>query len=138
MSIDFTALNLRSADSLKETASDGGVTSLGQEDFLQLLLTQLNNQDPLDPMDNEAFVAQLAQFSTVSGITEINNGVKTLADMFTANSGASAAQWIGRTIATGEGQSAIVTGVQIGNKGALSLLLDNGGSIAASDVHSIS
>lgn len=138
MTIDFAALNLRSADSLKETANDGGVKSLGQEDFLQLLLTQLTNQDPLDPLDNEAFVAQLAQFSSVSGITEINNSVKTLASMFTANSGASAAQWIGRTIITGEDQSAIVTGVQIGSQGALSLLLDNGGSIAASDVRSIS
>ena len=41
---------------------------LGRDAFLTLLTTQLTNQSPLDPMDNEAFVAQLAQFSQVEGI----------------------------------------------------------------------
>lgn len=41
---------------------------LGRDAFLTLLTTQLTNQSPLDPMDNEAFVAQLAQFSSVEGI----------------------------------------------------------------------
>ena len=41
---------------------------LGRDAFLKLLTTQLTNQSPLDPMDNEAFVAQLAQFSSVEGI----------------------------------------------------------------------
>ena len=42
--------------------------ALGRDAFLKLLTTQLTNQNPLDPMDNEAFVAQLAQFSSVEGI----------------------------------------------------------------------
>ena len=41
---------------------------LGRDAFLKLLTTQLTNQSPLDPLDNEAFVAQLAQFSSVEGI----------------------------------------------------------------------
>lgn len=47
--------------------------TLGQSDFLQLLTTQLKNQDPLKPIDNEAFVAQMAQFSSVAGISEMNS-----------------------------------------------------------------
>lgn len=40
-------------------------SGLGQEDFLKILLTQLSFQDPLKPLDNEEFVAQLAQFTTL-------------------------------------------------------------------------
>ena len=46
-------------------------SSLGQEDFLKLMTTQLQNQDPFAPMENGEFIAQMAQFSTVTGITEI-------------------------------------------------------------------
>ena len=45
--------------------------SLGQEDFLKLMTTQLQNQDPFAPMENGEFIAQMAQFSTVTGITEM-------------------------------------------------------------------
>ena len=51
--------------------------NLGQEDFLKLMTTQLQNQDPFAPMDNGDFIAQMAQFSTVTGIKEINNYLKT-------------------------------------------------------------
>ena len=53
-------------------------SSLGQEDFLKLMTTQLQNQDPFAPMDNGDFIAQMAQFSTVTGITEINNNLTNL------------------------------------------------------------
>ena len=45
---------------------------LNQKDFLTLLTTQLKNQDPLKPMENGEFLAQMAQFSTVSGIEQVN------------------------------------------------------------------
>ena len=48
--------------------------TLGQSDFLKLM-TQLQNQDPFAPMDNGDFIAQMAQFSTVTGIQEINNSI---------------------------------------------------------------
>ncbi len=47
---------------------------LGQEDFLTLMITQFQNQDPFEPMDNGQFLGQLAQFSTVSGIDSLNSG----------------------------------------------------------------
>lgn len=51
---------------------------LGQNDFLTLMLAQLQSQDPLNPMDNGEFVAQLAQFSTVSGIEKVNTTLEGL------------------------------------------------------------
>lgn len=52
-------------------AAPGG-GQLGQADFLRLLTAQLRNQDPLSPLQNEDFVAQLAQFALVGGVTESN------------------------------------------------------------------
>ena len=51
-------------------------SSLGQEDFLKLMTTQLQNQDPFAPMENGEFIAQMAQFSTVTGITEMGQTLK--------------------------------------------------------------
>ena len=54
------------------TSATGG-QSLGQDAFLKLLVTQLQNQDPLNPQDQTQFLAQLAQFSTVEGVTNVSN-----------------------------------------------------------------
>lgn len=50
--------------------------NLDKEAFLQLLVTQLKNQDPLSPMDNTAFVAQLAQFSSLEQLSNMNTSLK--------------------------------------------------------------
>jgi flagellar basal-body rod modification protein FlgD len=50
----------------------GSKDTLDQSDFLRLLTAQLKFQDPLKPIENEAFVAQMAQFSSVAGISEMN------------------------------------------------------------------
>ena len=47
-------------------------TNLGRDEFLQLLVTQLSNQDPLNPMDGQEFAAQLAQFSSLEQLISIN------------------------------------------------------------------
>lgn len=56
----------------------GGLESLDQGDFLRLLTTQLTFQDPLEPADNEALLAQMAQFSSLAATTE---GTATLEDI---------------------------------------------------------
>jgi flagellar basal-body rod modification protein FlgD len=48
-----------------------GPKALGQADFLNLMITQLKNQDPMNPMDNEAFIAQLAQFSQLEASNQL-------------------------------------------------------------------
>jgi flagellar basal-body rod modification protein FlgD len=54
-------------------------TSLGKEDFLKLLVSQLQNQDPLNPSDPTQFTAQLAQFSSLEQLTNINENLQSLA-----------------------------------------------------------
>jgi len=54
-----------------------GMKSLGKDDFLQLLVTKMQNQDPLSPMEDEAFIAQLAQFSTLEQMNNISDGIAT-------------------------------------------------------------
>jgi flagellar basal-body rod modification protein FlgD len=51
---------------------------VSQQDFLKILLTQLNFQDPLKPVDNEQFIAQLAQFTNLEQTRELTDGVNTL------------------------------------------------------------
>ncbi|WP_428243663.1 flagellar hook assembly protein FlgD [Gynuella sp.] len=60
-------------DSIGSTASSTlNQTTLGQEDLFKILLTQLNYQDPLKPMDNQEFIAQLAQFTALEQARESN------------------------------------------------------------------
>jgi flagellar basal-body rod modification protein FlgD len=51
---------------------------LGQSDFLRLMTTQMNAQDPFNPMDNSAMVAQMAEFSSVAGISEMNASLRAI------------------------------------------------------------
>jgi len=53
-------------------------SSLGMEDFLKILLTQLTYQDPLKPMDNQQFMAQMAQFTYLQQTQQLNYSTKTL------------------------------------------------------------
>ena len=53
---------------------------LGKEDFLRLLVTQLRYQDPLEPVKEQEFIAQLAQFSTLEGINNLANHMEILVD----------------------------------------------------------
>ena len=57
---------------------EGDSEMLGRDAFLQLFTAQLKNQNPLDPMENEAFVAQLAQFSSVEGIKGMQSSLERL------------------------------------------------------------
>ncbi|MFP4329772.1 MAG: flagellar hook assembly protein FlgD [Spirochaetaceae bacterium] len=53
--------------------------ALGRDEFLQILITQLQNQDPTSPMEDKQFIAQMAQFSTLEQMTNMSDGFATLA-----------------------------------------------------------
>jgi flagellar basal-body rod modification protein FlgD len=72
--------------------------TLGQSDFLKLMTTQLQNQDPFAPMDNGDFIAQMAQFSTVTGIQEINNSIGRLVEEFDQARIATASNLLGHAV----------------------------------------
>lgn len=55
----------------------GSMQQLGRDDFLQLLVTKLKYQDPMNPMEDSAFIAQLAQFSTLEQMYNISSGIET-------------------------------------------------------------
>lgn len=112
--------------------------TLGQDDFLTLLVTQLRNQDPLSPLDNEAFVAQLAQFSTVSGINASNEKLDRLAQLAGGDARASAPQWIGRTVEGADSTAGTVSAVTFAADSTLSLTLQDGRTLAATAVTRIS
>jgi flagellar basal-body rod modification protein FlgD len=58
---------------------------LGKDDFLNLMVTQLKNQDPLNPMDNNEFIAQTTQFSSLEQLINMNESIKNLTESFTNN-----------------------------------------------------
>ena len=81
-----------------QTSSLKKKDTLGQSDFLKLMTTQLQNQDPFSPMENGDFIAQMAQFSTVTGITEINNNLTNLGERLEPNRIATAASFLGTSV----------------------------------------
>ena len=71
---------------------------LGQTAFLELMITQLENQDPLSPQDNGEFIAQLAQFSSVEGIERLNENFESFSSNFTSNRALQASSLVGRSV----------------------------------------
>ena len=66
--------------------ADPARNELGRNEFLKLMITQMNNQDPLNPQENAEFIAQLAQFSSVEGIENLNTTVSALSNNFVTRS----------------------------------------------------
>lgn len=75
-----------------------GNNRLDQDSFLRLMTTQLKFQDPFDPLDNQAMVAQLAQFSSVAGISEMKQSLSEIASILGNNRLSDAKEWIGHSI----------------------------------------
>ena len=73
-------------------------TSLDQTDFLKLMTTQMSNQDPFQPQDNTQMIAQMAQFSTVTGIQQLNTTMSTMATQISDNQIATVASFAGKTV----------------------------------------
>lgn len=73
-------------------------SDLGKDAFLQLLVTQLRYQDPLSPMENEAFLAQLAQFSSLEQMQQLNETVESSNLLAQSLNNSAAAGFIGRHV----------------------------------------
>ena len=71
---------------------------LGQDAFLRLMTTQLQNQDPFKPMEDGDFLGQIAQFSTVSGIGDLNESFATFAGSLASNQALQASTLVGRSV----------------------------------------
>ncbi|QIB51620.1 flagellar hook assembly protein FlgD [Pseudomonas sp. OIL-1] len=71
---------------------------LGKNEFMNLLVAQMNNQDPLSPQDNGEFIAQLAQFSTVEGIENMNTSMDSLLSGYQSSQALQASSLVGRSV----------------------------------------
>ena len=80
---------------MKEAAEE---ETLGRDAFLTLFTTQLKNQNPLDPMGNEAFVAQLAQFSQVEGIKGMQSSMEDLVSTIKGEQMLAGSQLVGKRV----------------------------------------
>lgn len=71
---------------------------LGQDDFLELMMAQLENQDPMKPMDNGEFLGQMAQFSTVSGIEDMQASLEKLSATYATGQTLQSTQLVGQEV----------------------------------------
>jgi flagellar basal-body rod modification protein FlgD len=90
----LASLGLTRSD--KATVADK--SKLGQEDFLSLLTAQMQNQDPMEPLQNGEFLSQIAQFSTVSGIQDLQKSFSELSSSLFSNQALQASVLVGRNV----------------------------------------
>jgi len=88
---------LNAPNNLPPASAAIGGQSLDQRAFLRLLTTQLTTQDPFNPVDNTQMIAQMAQFSQVAGIAEMNQSLKSLVGAMSGRF-SDASAWIGRSM----------------------------------------
>jgi len=91
-------------------AKSGTSASMGQKDFLTLFTTQLKCQDPLDPVKNEAFVAQLAQFSQLEATTSMDQTLKNYVESMAGERMMSSTSMIGKTVSVPDAPAIITPG----------------------------
>lgn len=123
MSINVNPVN-SSAYSIEPDMTTQNNQILGKDDFLKLLITQLSNQDPLQPLDDREFIAQMAQFSTLEQMQNLNANMDVI----------KATAFIGKTVDTGN-----ITGVvdSISIVGSNVYLSINGNLVPISDVKNV-
>lgn len=116
--MSVSAIGSKSASSVMDTqdntqtpAATGKAKVLGQDDFLKLLITQFQAQDPMKPMDDTAFIAQMAQFSSLQQTQTLTTQMTKLLtnqDLATANT------YIGREVVVDNGDKTTSTGTVSG------------------------
>ncbi len=85
----------------------GPNTEMGQDVFLKLVIAQLQNQDPMKPMENGAFLSQLAQFQSVTGIDDLRKSVDAMAGTFQSNQALQASSLVGRWVMVSSDQGSL-------------------------------
>jgi flagellar basal-body rod modification protein FlgD len=127
-----------STSSTTSSSSAGGWASLQPSDFIQMMVTQLQNQDPTQPTSNEQILQQISQIGQLQASDTLQTNLQS---MVLQNSISSAGNLIGKTVqgvdATGANSSGVVNSVKVQN-GSVALQLDSGKSMLLSNVQAIS
>jgi flagellar basal-body rod modification protein FlgD len=114
----------------KKDDSTAGLSeaALGQEQFLNLLIEQLKNQDPLNPMDSTDFTAQLAQFSSLGQLFDVNKNLAAMQDYSITTNRLSALSMIGKQV-TFTGSGTVFLGEEVGSVPLKFDLADNANQV---------
>lgn len=120
----------------KSLAVNGRTASqeLGKDDFLKLLITQLQNQDPTSPMENTEFIAQMAQFSSLEQMTNMSTEFTKLANML--NSG-EAVSLLGKNVEIAAGESSISGVVEAVTRGINPHVMVNGMAYSMDQINAV-
>jgi len=92
---------------------------IGQQQFLELMVAQIRNQDPFEPLENGEFLSQIAQFSTVSGIQDLQDSFSSFAGSLSSNQALQASALVGRSVAVNTDVAVLKPGSNV--DGALGL-----------------
>ena len=111
--IDTSALD-NGANTTSKTRDSSTDPSAMQDRFLKLLVAQLNNQDPMNPLDNAQMTSQIAQINTVTGIQQLNETVKGLAGQFAAQQLMQGSAMVGREVLVADNSLAFDSDAQEG------------------------
>ncbi len=96
--VDTILSELGSASRSASSAASAPSSALGKDDFLELLVVQLQNQDPLNPLDDKEFIAQLAQFSSLEQMSNVASGIESLTKTVSRQDSLSAVSYIGKNV----------------------------------------
>lgn len=116
--------SLQKADSATNSNTGTAGSALGKDAFLQLLVTQMQNQNPLDPQDNGEFVAQLAQFSSLESMQTLNGSVSSILSGFQSSQALQASSLVGRSVIVQSDTAQVDTSKQL--DGLVSLTASSG------------
>ena len=108
--------------------------ALGKDDFLKILITQLSHQDPTQPMEDKEFIAQMAQFSSLEQITNMNEGLGKVANLIAASQ---AVSLLGRIVDVANGDSVVSGPVEEVTGGSFPQVYVNGAYHDASQVQRV-
>lgn len=108
---------------VQQPTTQAGSSELGKDTFLRLLTTQMQNQDPLNPMANEDFIAQLAQFSSLEQLQGVNSQLEGLSMINTSMNNASMVNLLGQEVV------AVSDSFPYDGEGEQELLFQSGGEI---------
>jgi flagellar basal-body rod modification protein FlgD len=114
-------------DAFNKTLNEGrgakANAALDKNDFLKILITQLSHQDPTQPMDDKAFVSQMAQFSSLEQMTNMSEGLTRVADLIARSQ---AVSMLGSAVEVGSGESTVSGIVDAVTSGEFPQVLVNG------------
>src|SRR3974390_1296801 len=137
MSVPATTSALNTAATGTTTTTPSAATSLSSSDFLNLMITQLQQQDPLNPTDSNQLLTQMSQISNLQSNTQMQSSLQALT---LQQSIAAGGNLIGKTVAgvddNGKTQTGVVTSVLVQNKNVY-LQLDSGSQVSMTNVTNV-